>query len=384
MKMQVTSLKNYDESIEFNWVEKTAQLGPQISSNAAPNDKSRLFVFENYKLLKEHRLFSAAIPVALGGGGASYDDLCNIIRELGRYCGSTALSFAMHTHPVATNVYKHQKGDEQATASLKKIAENELVIAGTGANDWLTSSGKMERTEGGYYINARKHFVSGSPGAQVFITSGIYEGKDGQEVLHFAIPFSSEGITLHDNWDTIGMRSTGSNDISLENVFVPDENIVVRRPVGEWHPMWNVIIPTAMPLIMSAYVGIADAAVKLGLAAAKRKPDHLASVAGEMLNSHAVSTLALEDMIRKNNNHGFIPSNENSSDIFIRKTLASTATQKTVQLAIELVGGAAFFKGHPLERIARDIRASHFHPLPLRRQQMFSGRVACGLNPFSN
>jgi len=287
----------------------------------------------------------------------------------------------MHSHPVALNVFKHLRGNEKATASLKKIAANDLVIAGTGANDWLASSGEMTKVDGGYRVSAHKHFVSGSPGAQVFVTSANFEGEDGTEVLHFAIPFASEGITRHDNWNTLGMRATGSNDVTLENVFVPDEAIVARRPAGQWHPMWNVILPTAMPLIMSAYAGLADAAVEQATKIAAKRPEALAAVVGEMLNQHTLAGITLDDMVRLNDNHAFTPSNQLASDILARKTLAATAIMKTVELAAEIVGGAGFFKGHPMERIQRDVKACHFHPLPYRRQYEFSGKTCLGLDP---
>jgi alkylation response protein AidB-like acyl-CoA dehydrogenase len=71
-----------------------------------------------------------------------------------------------------------------------------------------------------------------------------------------------------------------------------------------------------------------------------------------------------------------------ASKILIRKTLVASAALKTVELAAEIIGGAGFFKGHPMERIQRDIKACHFHPLPYRRQYQFSGRISLGLDPI--
>ena len=64
-----------------------------------------------------------------GGGGASYATICAVIAELGRHCGSTALAYSMHTHPVLLNVFKYKRGDAQAEATLKKIAAGELVTS---------------------------------------------------------------------------------------------------------------------------------------------------------------------------------------------------------------------------------------------------------------
>ena len=366
------------------WTQTAADLGVDFAARAAEHDRQNAFVQENYAALREHGFFKMIIPADLGGGGASYQQTSEVIRTLGRYCGSTALAFAMHTHPVAVNVIKHRKGDEQATAALRRIAENDLIIAGTGANDWLASSGEMTQVEGGYRVNAHKHFVSGSPGAQVFVTSANLEGGDGTEVLHFAIPFSSEGIEQQQNWDTLGMRATGSNDVTLDQVFVPEAAIVARRPAGEWHPMWNAIIPTAMPLIMCAYLGLTDAAVAEARKAAARRPHELAPAFGELLNQRTAAELATEDMVRRNADLDFTPSNENSSAILTRKTLAASAALRAVELAAEIVGGAGFFKGHPIERIQRDVRACHFHPLPYRRQYAFSGRIDLGVDPIQS
>jgi acyl-CoA dehydrogenase len=379
----MNAVQKISEYSDTDWQALAAELGASLAQNAQENDKNGLFTTQNYALLREHGFFKIAIPQDLGGAGATHAQLCGVIREIGRHCGSTALSYSMHTHPVALNVFKHLRGDEKATATLRKIVDNDLVIAGTGANDWLESSGEMTAVEGGFRVTAHKHFVSGSPGAQVFVTSSTYAGENGREVLHFAIPFSSEGITHHDNWDTLGMRATGSNDVTLEQVFVPEAAIVARRPAGVWHPMWNVILPTAMPLIMSAYVGLADAAVTLAKKAAAKRPDELAPVLGEMLNQHSLAVIAHEDMVRLNQNHGFTPADQLSSDILTRKTLLATAAMRCVELGAEIVGGGGFFKGHPMERIVRDIKACHFHPLPYRRQHRFSGRINLGLDPIN-
>jgi acyl-CoA dehydrogenase len=327
-------------------------------------------------------LFSAGIPAELGGGGAGYGEICEIIRVLGRHCGSTGLAYAMHSHPVAVNVLKYRNGDAKAKTALSRIAENELVIAGTGANDWLTSNGEAVEAEGGYRVNAHKRFVSGGPGADLFVTSALFDGADGQDVLHFAIPFKTDGISIQSNWDTLGMRGTGSNDVIMKDVFVPGAAIVARRPAGEWHPMWDMILPIALPMIVSCYVGIAESAVELAVAGATGKP-HLAPVVGEMMNELATAQLAVADMVRIANNYGFAPGDETSDAILKRKSIAARAVKSAVELAASVSGGPGFFRSHPIERMVRDIRAIHFHPLPEKHQQLFSGRIALGLDPIA-
>lgn len=382
--MNVTALKTIETStVSGDWRERARSIGEAFADRAFEYDQKGEFVSDNYRDLRRNGFFSAAIPVELGGGGATYEELSGVIRELGHNCGSTALSFSMHTHPVAANVYRHLRGDETATKSLRKIANDDLIIAGTGANDWLESSGEAKRVEGGYLVNALKRFVSGAPGAHLFVTSVTYSGPQGSEVIHFAIPFQSKGIRIVETWNALGMRGTGSHDVVLDSVFVADDTVVARRPAGVWHPMWNVILPTAMPLICSAYVGIAEKSAELAIEAAKYRKAELAPAVGDMLNSLATAQIALDDMVRLNANHGFSPTTDIASAILTRKTIVADAARNTVELAAELVGGPGFSRGHPIERNVRDVRAIHFHPLPSRRQHILSGRIALGFDPVA-
>jgi alkylation response protein AidB-like acyl-CoA dehydrogenase len=379
--MTTTALDPADTPTERHWDRTTRNLGTAFATRAAVSDRRGEFVDENYRELREHGLFWMGIPAELSGGGARYAEVVATIRELGRHCGSTALAFSMHSHPIALNVFKHLRGDEGATRTLRRIAEGRLVVAGTGANDWLESSGQAVRENGGFRVTAHKRFVSGAPGAQVFVTSVRYDGGQGPEVLHFSVPFSAEGIRIVETWDALGMRGTGSHDVELRDVFVRDEAVVARRPAGVWHPMWDAILPVAMPLITAAYVGMADRAAALGLEAARTKGPLVASAVGEMLNALTVADLALADMVRLTAEYGFTPDIATTSAVLTRKAIATDAVRQTAELAGEIVGGSGFIKGHPIERIVRDVRAMHFHPLPARRQREFAGRVALGLDP---
>jgi alkylation response protein AidB-like acyl-CoA dehydrogenase len=72
----------------------------QFATRDAEADESDLFVADNIAGLKAAGFMTAGVPTALGGGGASYTDLCNVLRILGRHCSSTALAFSMHVHQV--------------------------------------------------------------------------------------------------------------------------------------------------------------------------------------------------------------------------------------------------------------------------------------------
>jgi alkylation response protein AidB-like acyl-CoA dehydrogenase len=359
-----------------HWINVAHSLGKDFASRAATHDEDDSFVGQNYADLKERRVFSAAIPEELGGGGASHAEVCDILRTLAQYCGSTALALAMHQHLVAANVWKYRRG-EGGEAMLKNVAENQLVLVSTGARDWLESNGTMTRTEGGYLVSARKYFASQSAVGDMLVTSAPFlDPEQGWQVLHFPVSMKAKGVTVLNDWRALGMRGTGSHTVKLENVFVPDSAVVLRRPQGEFHPVWNVVLTVAMPLIMSVYVGIAEKAAQLSIGHARGKKTakpHVPYLIGEMNNELVAAEIQLNDMIRIANNYDFTPIDQNGHDILARKTNVANATIHVVTKAMEIVGGEGFYRVFGLERLFRDVQAARYHPLPERDQTYFSG-----------
>ena len=97
-----TPMQSSQEATQTDWVAVARQLGPTFAARAAAHDANDSFVADNYAVLKQYKVFSAGVPVELGGGGASHAELCALLRELAHACGSTALALSMHTHLLAT------------------------------------------------------------------------------------------------------------------------------------------------------------------------------------------------------------------------------------------------------------------------------------------
>lgn len=384
MLEQITRPTGTDQPTPLDWRAVARELGPVFAARAAAHDADDSFVAENYRDLAAHRVFSAAVPLDLGGGGLSHAELCGLLRELGRACGSTALALSMHTHLVATMVWNHRRG-QPVEGTLRRIAAEQLVLVSTGASDWLMSSGKAERAEGGYRVSGRKIFGSGSPAGNLLVTSAPFDDPvNGPTVLHFAVPMSGPGVTVLDNWRALGMRGSGSNDVLLENVFVPDSAISLRRPRGKWHPLFSAVLAIAVPLFLSPYVGVAEAARDLALQQAQRKRDDadVWTLVGEMENALATGQMAVRELIELCDGYTFTPDVPTASTAAIRKTIAAQALMAAVEKALEVVGGSGLFRSMGLERLVREIHGVQFHPMQASRQYRFSGRVALGLDPI--
>ncbi len=361
------------------WLTRVEEIAAAIEARADECDATDTFVAESYRLLGQAGLFKALVPTEFGGGGATVSEVCAAIRRLGQACGSTALAFSMHSHLVAVAAWRwrHQKAPTEGL--LRKVGEQGAILVSSGGSDRLPSGGTAIRVEGGYRVTATKPFSSGSPAATILGTSAQYDDPEaGPTVLHFAVPLEAEGVTIKDNWRVLGMRGTGSNDIDLKDVFIPDAAITGRRPQGTWHILFHIISMIAFALIYAAYVGVAEGARLRALAAVRKRPESEAAalIAGEMENAFTQAELAHAQMMRLADDAE--PGPGTTSAAMVCRTLVGNATIATVEKAMELVGGGGFYRKMGLERALRDVQAARYHPLQEKPQQRFTGRVALG------
>jgi acyl-CoA dehydrogenase len=364
-----------------DWVALMGRLGTDFAKRCEEHDEHDSFVAENYAKLKEAGAFAAGVPIELGGGGASHAELCAMIRELAHHCSSTALAFSMHTHLIATLSWIWRSGNKGPEPMLRRVAAEKLVLVSTGGSDWLSGSGKLEKVEGGYRMTGRKIFGSGVPAGDLLMTTGVYDDpKDGPTVIHFPLSLKAEGVKVLDTWKVLGMRGTGSHDVLLENVFVPDAAMGgVHRPVGKWHPFMHTVALVALPVIYAAYLGVAESARELALKlAAPKKQDALVPVlVGEMENQIVTAQLAHASMVQMATTEK--PGPATTSATMSRRTIVAAAAIRAVEKALEVAGGAGFYRSAGLERAMRDIQASRYHPLPEKQQMRLTGRQLLGL-----
>jgi alkylation response protein AidB-like acyl-CoA dehydrogenase len=374
--MSIHALK---KPVETNWRSVLAELGPRLAEEDCRCDEMNQFAGANFALLRERGFLELGVPVELGGPGLTRTELSEMLRTLARHSSSTALALAMHTHVLAATVWRWRNQNAPVEGLLKRVATERIQLLSSGGSDWLDGSGKAVKVDGGYRIYARKIFASGAPSANLFMTGAIDEdAPDGPTMLQFGIPMSAAGVSVRETWDTMGMRGTGSHDVLLDDVFVPDAAIGARRKPGVWHPLMHIVSMVAFPLVYSVYTGVAEAARDLAVAAAaKRRDPAVIDLVGALDTELAATRIALESMVVFSETAQ--PGPETTNTIFMHRTLVARSARKTVDLALEVAGGASYHRRNGLERLFRDVQGARFHPLPEHQQRRLAGRLALGL-----
>jgi acyl-CoA dehydrogenase len=345
--------------------ELAARIGRAAAPFEAEHDRDATFVTEAYAEMATHGYLRLAVPVELGGLGATMRQVVLAEEELGSWSGPAGLAAAMHLYLTLVQCWRRRRGAPDAEGVLRRVAEENLVIATSGGSDWVCPTTTAVAVDGGYRLDGRKVFCSQAPVATVIATSAVL-GTPGPEaeVLHMSVPMSAPGVRIVETWDTLGMRGTASHDVVFDGVFVPADKVAGKRAYGALAgPLMAAAIHFA-PVVAAAYLGVARGASEEAVRVATRRGEPSAAAVRQIGEMHARLRVARWALLSAVDEIGDpAPDEATLATVMTAKRHAVTEARTVVDIALEVAGGAAFFRSSPLERAYRDVRGGPFHPL---------------------
>jgi alkylation response protein AidB-like acyl-CoA dehydrogenase len=384
------------------------RLAADFSTRASVHDREGSYPHENIDALRDAGYFTAPIPERLGGlGVASVHDVIVASSRLARGDASVAIGVNMHLTALLQIVRRWQlavasgnaRREAAFGASLELIARDGVVMAAAiserGQN--LTRPGTIAvRTEAGWRIDGGKVFCTMSPAASLLYTAVTFTDDDGVERYGYAqIPIDTPGVVVHDDWDALGMRASGSHSITFDGVELPAAALRGGFPSGDTVPYMERNL-TAGLFHASASLGIAESAHAAATAGLIKRGSGLDEPRTRMLAAESSIELfacqaALAHAANLVDEHYAANPTSDGSDaeltaVFTEaqsaKTFLNEAAMRIVDRALALSGGAGYLNGSPLARAYRDVRAGAFmHPLGANRAYELVGQVALGLEP---
>ncbi len=354
-------------------------VGPDLAMAAEAHDRDGSWVADSFERLRSAGYLTAAVPVELGGLGATIRDLALAQRELAHFCASTALASSMHQHVTAFTAWRYRRDMPGAEATLRRVVDDGIVLVSSGGGDLTHPRGQAVRVDGGFRVSGRKPFASQAPVGSVVSTMFAYDDPEqGMRVINTAVPFADPGVHVEETWDALGMRGTGSHHLVIDDVFIPDEKVMANRPHGVLDPPLQVILSVAMPIISGVYLGVAESARDHAVAVAGHRDDpSIQRRVGLMDTRLRVAGWALDGALDVVGDDP-APSMDTVAAVLAAKREVTLAGQEVCDLAMAVAGGQAFSKGSPVERAYRDIRGAAFHPLDPEQSLLHAGRLALG------
>ncbi len=348
-----------------------------FAGRCAGYDRENRFFYEDFEDLRGAGYLVAAVPKELGGAGLTLAEMCREQRRLAYYAPATALGVNMHVYWVGLVADLWRQGDRSLEWVLKEAVEGEVFAASHSerGNDLpvLLSTTRAERVEGGFRISGRKMFGSLAPVWTRYGLHAAWAGAEGgPKIVHAFLPRDQDGYRIVETWDTMGMRATRSDDVVLEDAFIPDKYIARIVPAGGADALVLGLFAWADIGFANVYYGIVRRAIDLAVPAIKNKTSLAVSrsMAYHPGIQHAVADMMLDfdpigphlDSVAADWSDGVDHGAAWPAKIVSAKYHAVEACWRIVDKAMEVSGAAGMFRGNELERLFRDARCGRFHP----------------------
>jgi alkylation response protein AidB-like acyl-CoA dehydrogenase len=363
-----------------------ASLGREkFAARAARWDREASFPFDNFADLRAAGLLGICVPKAHGGLGADFATYVMVAAELGRHCGSTALSFNMHVCSTmwsgfiadALTMSATERADHERIRAIhfrRVVGEGKVYsqpfseggAAAAGKAPWGTLASKAE---GGYRIRGKKIFASLSGAADYYgvlctledPAHAQHSGGTLRDSLYLAVPADAPGVSVVGDWDPLGMRGTVSRTLLLDDVWVPSEARLMPEGLyfqaAQRYPhMFATLSPT--------YMGIAQAAYDFTVAYLRGEVPNTPPVKRRMYPTKQITVADMRIKLEQTRALFLQTAREARVDPDKDARLRLLAAHYTImenaneicRLAVRTCGGQAMLKSLPLERLYRDSR----------------------------
>ena len=363
-------------------------------------DAENRFFHEDFEELRGAGYLTMAVPKDLGGLGMSLAEVCREQRHLAYYAPATALATNMHLYWTGVAADLRRAGDNSLEWLLKEAANGAVFAAGhaESGNDIpvLFSTTKAERVDGGYRFTGRKSFGSLTPVWTYLGLHGMDTSDPGApKVVHAFLPRDTQGVSIVETWDVLGMRATRSDDTVLDGAFVPDKYVarVVAPGAAGLDLFVLAIFAWALVGFGNIYYGLARRALDLTIESVKNKSSIALSrsMAYHAGVQHNIADMVMEleaigphlEAVARDWSDGVEYGPQWVTKIVAAKYRAVEGSWRVVDLALDLAGGFGIFKQSAIERLFRDARLGRLHPTNAMLTREFVAKLTLGIDPDS-
>jgi indole-3-acetate monooxygenase len=364
------------------------ELRPKIEAHADEAERLGHLPQALAALLREAGVFGMARPVEHGGLGLDLLTTMSVVEEIAIADASTGWCAAIGSGSIGALRFS----DDTA----REILKPGVYMAGVGA-----PNGRAQPVDGGYRVSGRWPYASGCHHAEwTFAGSLVVDGDkprmNGAMPEYRLVLLPQSEVKILDTWHVSGLRGTGSNDIEVHDVFVPEDHTTgvsladgAIAPNGI--PMYTLfglaLVPVALGAARRAIAEIVDVAQgktpMLSPSKLSEKPvvqHEIARAEGMLQAASAFIYRVVEELVERAD-RGEVIDMAMRARVKLACTHAVSAAADAAAIAYRLGGGQANYERSVLQRCFRDVNAvtQHFVVAPSNYETV--GRVMMGLDP---
>ena len=356
---------------------------PQIREN----DRAGRFDRQLARKLGEVGFLGAPVAEEYGGRSLDYVSYGLVAEEIGRADSSARTVISVVTSLVAGPIEKWGT-EEQKRKWLPRLCSGEglgcfgLTEPDTGS-DAANLRTRATKTENGWSISGQKMWISLGNYAEVALVFAQTDpALKHRGLACFLVPTDSEGFTTQEIHGKLGLRSSDTAEISLDEVEVPDEAMLGE--VGDGFKVAMSALENGRYSVAAGCVGICEGCVQSSVEFAKERRQFGVPLARFQLVQEMITDMILKrDASRMLVLRAGLLKDEkkpNATETSVAKLYATEAAVECANLAIQVHGGSGYVDDYPVERYLRDARVTTLYEGTSQIQKLIIGRAATGIN----
>ncbi len=354
---------NYDLTDEqkmiFKMIREFAE--EEVAPGAEQRDRDKKFPVEVFKKLGDLGMMGLPFSEEYGGGGADTVSFAIVVEELSRACGSTGITYSAHISLGGAPINMFGT-EEQKQKYLVPICSGESLGAfGLTEPNAGSDAGGTETTavkDGNeWVINGSKCFITNSSYAKHLALTAVTDRNDAEkEITAFIAHTEDPGFQIIDNYEKMGLHASNTTELVLEDVRVPDENMLGKKGYG--FRQFLITLDGGRIGIGAMGVGIAQAAYEKALAYANERKQF-----GRSLSKFQAIQFKLADMAMKIELARTMvykaawlkdQGRKFSKEASMAKLYASEICMEVCDQAVQIHGGYGYMRDYQVERYFRD------------------------------
>ncbi|MCA9724013.1 MAG: acyl-CoA dehydrogenase family protein [Kurthia sp.] len=313
-------------------------------------------------------LMGMTTPEKYGGSDMDFISYILAIHELSKVSGTVGVILSVHTS-VATNPILKFGTDTQIEKYVPKLASGEYLgsfcltepAAGSDAASIKTSAKKVE---GGYELNGSKVFITNGGYADVYIVFAVTDSTQKTKgITAFIVERTMEGLVIGKNEEKMGLHGSSTVQLTFENLFVPEENILGQLGEGFTIAMANLNVGRIG--IAAQALGIAEAALEAAIGYAKERQQFNQPIIKHQGIAFKLADMATSVEAAKQLVYSAAALYERGEDCkkeaSMAKLFASKIAVEVATEAIQVYGGYGYSKEYPVERYFRDAKVTEIY-----------------------
>ena len=331
-------------------------------------DEQSRFPAENIKRIAEQDWFGIPYPVEYGGAGSDLLTCVIVIEELSRSCASTGVILAGHTLLACFPLFKYGT-EEQKQRWLAPLCRGEILgsfaLTEPGAGTDVGAISTTAVADGdSYVLNGTKTFITSAPVAGAFIVLASTDRAKGARGLSaFVVPAGTPGIRAGEHLDKMGIRAALTSEVVIKDCRIPKANLLGEEGMGFKIAMTT--LDGGRISIAAQALGIAQAALDESIDYAKERVQFGKPIGSFQGVQWMISDMAVDVAAARHLTYQaawcYDQGLPYATEAAMAKLFASEAAVRDSSHAIQIHGGIGFIKGHKVERLYRDAKATEIY-----------------------